>query len=171
MSIVKTSEKRRDVKVVVLGDSGAGKTALLRRFIENLFDDENPSTIGIDFQHKTYILDDNTAVRLQIWDTAGQEKFRHLAPSYIREASVAVIVFDSTDANASESIRRWYHYVQTWKSCEIHVVLVASKCDKATKRTIPPEGLELMKFGGIYIETSAKTGDNIETVGFFVNND
>ncbi|OEL21731.1 Ras-related protein RABH1b [Dichanthelium oligosanthes] len=82
-------------KLVFLGDQAVGKTAIITRFMYDKFDDTYQATIGIDFLSKTMYLEDRT-VRLQLWDTAGQERFRSLIPSYIRDSSVAVIVYDVT---------------------------------------------------------------------------
>lgn len=80
-------------KVVFLGDQGTGKTSIIKAFIYGSFDSAYAATIGIDFLSKTLALEDRT-VRLQIWDSAGQERFRSLIPSYIRDSSVAVVVYD-----------------------------------------------------------------------------
>jgi len=82
-------------KLVFLGDQGVGKTSIITRFMYDSFDKNYQATIGIDFLSKTMYLEDRT-VRLQLWDTAGQERFRSLIPSYIRDSSVAVIVYDIT---------------------------------------------------------------------------
>ena len=80
-------------KLVFLGDQGTGKTSIIARFMYNSFETNYKATIGIDFLSKTMYLEDRT-VRLQLWDTAGQERFRSLIPSYIRDSSVAVVVYD-----------------------------------------------------------------------------
>lgn len=82
-------------KLVFLGDQGVGKTSIITRFMYDSFDKNYQATIGIDFLSKTMYLEDRT-VRLQLWDTAGQERFRSLIPSYIRDSSVAVVVYDIT---------------------------------------------------------------------------
>jgi Ras-related protein Rab-6A len=82
-------------KLVFLGDQGVGKTSIITRFMYDTFDKNYQATIGIDFLSKTMYLEDRT-VRLQLWDTAGQERFRSLIPSYIRDSSVAVVVYDIT---------------------------------------------------------------------------
>ena len=82
-------------KLVFLGDPGVGKTSIITRFMYDTFDSTYQATIGIDFLSKTMYLEDRT-IRLQLWDTAGQERFRSLIPSYIRDSSVAVIVYDLT---------------------------------------------------------------------------
>ena len=86
-------------KCVFLGDQGSGKTSIIKSFMYGSFDHNYQATIGIDFLSKTMYLDDRT-VRLQIWDSAGQERFRSLIPSYIRDSSVAVVVYDITSRGA-----------------------------------------------------------------------
>ncbi|CAJ0838436.1 2470_t:CDS:2 [Entrophospora sp. SA101] len=89
------SNPLRKFKLVFLGEQSVGKTSLITRFMYDTFDNTYQATIGIDFLSKTMYLEDRT-VRLQLWDTAGQERFRSLIPSYIRDSSVAVVVFDIT---------------------------------------------------------------------------
>lgn len=89
------SNPLKKFKLVFLGEQSVGKTSLITRFMYDTFDNTYQATIGIDFLSKTMYLDDRT-VRLQLWDTAGQERFRSLIPSYIRDSSVAVVVYDVT---------------------------------------------------------------------------
>jgi small GTP-binding protein len=89
------SNPLRKFKLVFLGEQSVGKTSLITRFMYDNFDAQYAATIGIDFLSKTMYLEDRT-VRLQLWDTAGQERFRSLIPSYIRDSSVAVVVYDVT---------------------------------------------------------------------------
>jgi Ras-related protein Rab-6A len=90
-----SSNPLRKFKLVFLGEQSVGKTSLITRFMYDNFDAQYAATIGIDFLSKTMYLEDRT-VRLQLWDTAGQERFRSLIPSYIRDSSVAVVVYDVT---------------------------------------------------------------------------
>merc|ERR1719410_1167773 len=89
-------------KLVFLGDQSVGKTSIITRFMYDNFDRHYQATIGIDFLSKTMYLEDRT-VRLQLWDTAGQERFRSLIPSYIRDSSVAVVVYDTTNKTSFQS--------------------------------------------------------------------
>ncbi|GJN10972.1 hypothetical protein PR202_ga29123 [Eleusine coracana subsp. coracana] len=95
-------------KLVFLGDQSVGKTSIITRFMYDKFDTTYQATIGIDFLSKTMYLEDRT-VRLQLWDTAGQERFRSLIPSYIRDSSVAVVVFDVSSKLLKELVRQ--HFV------------------------------------------------------------
>merc|ERR1719224_106523 len=93
-------------KLVFLGEQAVGKTSVITRFMYDTFDNNYQATIGIDFLSKTMYLEDRT-VRLQLWDTAGQERFRSLIPSYIRDSSVAVVVYDISSKQSFMSIERW----------------------------------------------------------------
>ena len=96
---------------VFLGDQATGKTGIITRFMYDKFDTNYQATIGIDFLSKTIYLDDRT-VRLQLWDTAGQERFRSLIPSYIRDSSVAVVVYDITNRQSFNNVKKWVDEVR-----------------------------------------------------------
>lgn len=99
-------------KLVFLGDQGAGKTSIITRFMYDTFDNTKyEATIGIDFLSKTMYLEDRT-IRLQLWDTAGQERFHALIPSYIRDSSVAVVVYDVTNRASFQNTARWIEDVR-----------------------------------------------------------
>lgn len=98
-------------KLVFLGDQGVGKTSIITRFMYDSFDKNYQATIGIDFLSKTMYLEDRT-VRLQLWDTAGQERFRSLIPSYIRDSSVAVVVYDITNRASFLNTSKWIEDVR-----------------------------------------------------------
>lgn len=127
------------------------------------FDTNYQATIGIDFLSKTLYLDDRT-VRLQLWDTAGQERFRSLIPNYIRDSSIAVIVFDITNKQTFINCDKWVEDVKNERGNEAVVVLVGNKIDKAEERAVSIDEAEAKAkgFEAIYIETSAKTGDNVK---------
>ncbi|OMJ90868.1 hypothetical protein SteCoe_6747 [Stentor coeruleus] len=150
-------------KLVFLGDIYVGKTSIINRFMYESFDTNYQATIGIDFLSKTLYLDDRT-VRLQLWDTAGQERFRSLIPNYIRDSSVAVIVFDITNKQTFINIDKWVEDVKNERGNDAVVVLVGNKIDKAEERTVTQEEAQnkAKSFDGFYIETSAKTGDNVK---------
>ncbi|XGW16408.1 hypothetical protein V3C99_001683 [Haemonchus contortus] len=153
----------QDVKVVLIGDAAAGKSAIMKKFFDGVFDDDTATTIGIDFRHITYQLQDGTRIRLQVWDTAGQERFRKLAPSYIRDAHVILIVFDLTSANIVEQIARWTFFAEKEREDGALVVLVGSKCDLRQRRHNKFIMERMMaEYNAPYVETSAKTGFNID---------
>lgn len=142
-----------------------GKTAIIQRFIFSTFDTTYQATIGIDFLSRSLVLEDRT-VRLQLWDTAGQERFRSLIPSYIRDSSVAVIVYDITNRASFLNTSKWIEDVRMERGDNVVVMLVGNKSDLADRRQVTTEeGAEKARQeGALFIETSAKTGTNVKTL-------
>merc|ERR1712227_61678 len=153
----------RKFKLVFLGEQSVGKTSLITRFMYDSFDNTYQATIGIDFLSKTMYLEDRT-VRLQLWDTAGQERFRSLIPSYIRDSTVAVVVYDVTNTNSFHQTSKWIDDVRTERGSDVIIVLVGNKTDLADKRQVSiDEGERKAKdLNVMFIETSAKTGYNVK---------
>lgn len=112
-----------------------GKTSLITRFMYDTFDNTYQATIGIDFLSKTMYLEDRT-VRLQLWDTAGQERFRSLIPSYIRDSSVAVVVYDITNRQSFVNTAKWVDDVRAERGNDVIIVLVGNKTDLSDKRSV-----------------------------------
>lgn len=152
-------------KLVFLGDQSVGKTSIITRFMYDKFDNNYQATIGIDFLSKTMYLEDRT-VRLQLWDTAGQERFRSLIPSYIRDSSVAVVVYDVINRSSFLSTSKWIEDVRNERGNDVILVLVGNKTDQADKRQVSiEEGEAKAKEHDImFIETSAKAGFNVKAL-------
>eukprot|EP01117_Protostelium_nocturnum_P009296 TRINITY_DN332_c0_g1_i1.p1 TRINITY_DN332_c0_g1~~TRINITY_DN332_c0_g1_i1.p1 ORF type:complete len:206 (-),score=43.16 TRINITY_DN332_c0_g1_i1:308-925(-) len=152
-------------KLVFLGDQSVGKTSIITRFMYDTFDSTYQATIGIDFLSKTMYLEDRT-VRLQLWDTAGQERFRTLIPAYIRDSSVAVVVYDITNRNSFQNTIKWIDDVRTERGLDVVIMLVGNKTDLADKRQVSvEEGETRAKEQDImFVETSAKAGFNIKAL-------
>lgn len=152
-------------KLVFLGDQGVGKTSIITRFMYDSFDKNYQATIGIDFLSKTMYLEDRT-VRLQLWDTAGQERFRSLIPSYIRDSSVAVVVFDITNRASFLNTSKWIEDVRNERGNDVIIILVGNKTDLSEKRQVSVEEGEdkANKEGIMFIESSAKAGFNIKAL-------
>ena len=142
-----------------------GKTSLITRFMYDSFDSTYQATIGIDFLSKTMYLEDRT-VRLQLWDTAGQERFRSLIPSYIRDSSVAVVVYDITSQKSFQQTRKWVDDVRGERGNDVIIVLVGNKTDLNDKRevTAAQGEEEAKKHNLMFIETSAKVGHNVKAL-------
>ncbi|KTG03186.1 hypothetical protein cypCar_00000464 [Cyprinus carpio] len=155
----------RKFKLVFLGEQSVGKTSLITRFMYDSFDNTYQATIGIDFLSKTMYLEDRT-VRLQLWDTAGQERFRSLIPSYIRDSTIAVVVYDITNLNSFQQTSKWIDDVRTERGSDVIIMLVGNKTDLADKRQVSVEAAEkkARELGVMYIETSAKAGYNVKQV-------
>eukprot|EP00013_Stygamoeba_regulata_P026723 CAMPEP_0177650288 /NCGR_PEP_ID=MMETSP0447-20121125/11862_1 /TAXON_ID=0 /ORGANISM="Stygamoeba regulata, Strain BSH-02190019" /LENGTH=240 /DNA_ID=CAMNT_0019153147 /DNA_START=135 /DNA_END=856 /DNA_ORIENTATION=+ len=152
-------------KLVFLGDQSVGKTSIITRFMYDTFDGCYQATIGIDFLSKTMYLEDRT-VRLQLWDTAGTERFRSLIPSYIRDSSVAVVVYDITNRASFENTDQWIEDVRAERGKDVIMMLVGNKTDLATKRMVPMEegSAKAKEHGILFIETSAKAGFNVKAL-------
>lgn len=129
------------------------------------FDSTYQATIGIDFLSKTMYLEDRT-VRLQLWDTAGQERFRSLIPSYIRDSSVAVVVYDITSQKSFQQTRKWVDDVRGERGNDVIIVLVGNKTDLSEKREVKAEDgeAEAKRLGCLFVETSAKVGHNVKVL-------
>ncbi|POY76575.1 hypothetical protein BMF94_0164 [Rhodotorula taiwanensis] len=152
-------------KLVFLGEQSVGKTSLITRFMYDTFDNTYQATIGIDFLSKTMYLEDRT-VRLQLWDTAGQERFRSLIPSYIRDSSVAVVVYDVTNRASFMNTSKWVDDVRSERGNDVIIVLVGNKTDLNDKRQVTTEEAEqkAKELNVMVIETSAKAGHNVKTL-------
>jgi small GTP-binding protein len=148
------------VKVVFLGALGVGKTSLITRYISNEFSKDHSATVGIDFFTKPIQVRDRT-VNFQIWDTAGQERFRSLIPFYIRDSSIAVIVYDVSSQQSFEEAKFWHKTVVNERGRDVLCILVANKNDLESK--VPLEVVQqFAKPLAIQtIETCAKTGQNV----------
>ncbi|KAH0793515.1 Ras family protein [Histomonas meleagridis] len=148
-------------KIVVLGSSGVGKTAIVQRLTEGIFREESQSTVGVEF--KTYICPlINETVKLQIWDTAGQERFRSVSKAYFRNAIGAILVYDVTDEASFESLESWLHDLQQLSHPNAYVLLVGNKSDLKQRSIGEYEAKNFaMQHFMEYIETSAFSGENI----------
>lgn len=153
----------RKFKLVFLGEQSVGKTSLITRFMYDSFDNIYQATIGIDFLSKTMYLEDRT-IRLQLWDTAGQERFRSLIPSYIRDSSVAVVVYDVTNVNSFQQTTKWIDDVRMERGNDVIIMLVGNKTDLSEKRQVSIEDGErkAKELKVMFIETSAKSSYNVK---------
>jgi small GTP-binding protein len=160
----------RSVRVVVVGDAKVGKSCILTRFVRGTFDREMHATIGAAFLTKV-MTTDSGAVRLQLWDTGGQEKFRSLASMYYRSSAVAVLVYDVTNPESLDALDEWRAQMSTTAPHDVALVVVGNKIDLVHHRAVPrAAGEDLAKtFGAVYYgETSAQTGEGIEDVFAFI---
>ena len=148
-------------KIVFIGNPTAGKTSLLNRICNDKFQPNYDSTIGVDFFTKTVFFNE-TIFKLQLWDSAGQEKYRALIPSYIRGASIIFLIYDLNHHESFEAINNWLGFVNQYTNKEqVKLVLVGNKKDLERKVTFE-EGEKLAKKEGmLFYEASAKTGEGV----------
>ncbi len=150
-------------KLLLIGDSGVGKTCILFRFSDDAFNNTFISTIGIDFKIKTIELR-GKKIKLQIWDTAGQERFHTITTSYYRGAMGIMLVYDITSSKSFDNIAKWLRNIQEHANEDVEKMILGNKCDMEDKRVIAKErGETIARENGIrFLETSAKTNVNIE---------
>jgi len=151
------------VRLLTIGDSGAGKSSLLLRYTQNEFTVEYMPTIGIDFRLKTIDVK-GKQVKVQVWDTAGQERFRTITHNYYRGAHGIALVYDTTHEGSFLNIKKWIQDVRTYAEDNVNIVLIGNKCDLDSKRAVTQDrGKELAEeFGVSFFETSAKADIQVQ---------
>eukprot|EP01027_Heterolobosea_sp_BB2_P005023 GEZU01007727.1.p1 GENE.GEZU01007727.1~~GEZU01007727.1.p1 ORF type:complete len:223 (+),score=67.26 GEZU01007727.1:89-757(+) len=167
--------QERLYKILVVGDIGTGKTSIIKRYVHNFFSPAYKSTIGVDFALKVLNWDQNTVVRLQLWDIAGQERFGNMTRVYYKEAVGAMVVYDITRPATFEAVAKWKNDIDRKvflaDNRPIPCVLLANKCDLPNAQNKTPE--EMNKycleagFAG-WFETSAKDNKNIDEAARFL---
>lgn len=150
-------------KVLLLGDAGVGKTSLMWRFSEDVFNKTYISTIGIDFKLRTIEVQ-GKRVRLQVWDTAGQERFHAISVSYYRTAVGIMLVYDITRRHSFENIAKWLRNIDEHAKEDVIKLLIGNKCDLHGPRTVKREEGEKLaeEYDMSFFETSAKENESIE---------
>ncbi|KAL5247303.1 hypothetical protein ACHWQZ_G019242 [Mnemiopsis leidyi] len=153
----------RQIKVCLLGDSGVGKSCIARRFVQDTFTEMDHPTVGASYIARVVNLE-KASYKVQIWDTAGQEQYRSLAPMYYRGAAAAILAFDITYENSFLSLGKWIEELKDIGTDGMILVVVGNKADLSPQRKVSvPEIESFVNDHGIaYFETSAKTGENIE---------
>src|SRR3989338_1657795 len=152
------------LKILLIGDSGVGKTSIMLRFTDNSFDSESACTIGVDFKTCPFTTHDGKTVNLTLWDTAGQEKFRSLTSSWYRAAHGVIIVYDISRRETFLHIDSWLEEVELFSTKPNLVkLLVGNKIDKTAERQVSrEEGSEAArKREMLFIEASAKTAEGV----------
>lgn len=160
-----TKMQMRDVKVCLLGDSGVGKSSIVMRFVTGTYRSALESTIGASFMSKSLFVD-GMGYRFQIWDTAGQEKFRSLAPMYYRGAAAAIIVLDVTRPSSFKSVKAWIQELQSFGPSKIVLAIAGNKCDLEDLREVTMKDAQeyASSINAIFGETSAMTAANVEEI-------
>ena len=179
-----SEENELSVKVVLLGESGVGKTCIIGRFIDNTFDKNIKSTTGADYTGKTMTFPEygGKQIKFEIWDTAGQEIYRALTKIFYKDAKIAILVYDITKRETYEEMKEyWYYQVREAADQDVIIAIAANKCDMYEEEKVTEgEGREFAKkIGAFYQLTSAFTNIGIEdlfkTIGkqyldFYISN-
>ena len=152
-------------KIIMIGDASVGKSNLLLRYTKNTFNEDQKATIGVEFQTKSIKKDDGKILKAQLWDTAGQEKYKSLVSAYYRGAVGVCVVFDVTNFESFRSVSSWLKEVK--KSCNPNTVilLIGNKCDLEENRVV--RSADVAKYAQehqlAYVETSAKLSLNVDS--------
>ena len=155
------------IKLLIIGDSGVGKSCLLYRFTDDAYSDSYISTIGVDFKIRTVEVDGKIA-KLQIWDTAGQERFRTITTSYYRGAHGIILCYSTTDRTSFINLEQWRKECIQYAPDGAPIIICGTKCDVVNNKQVSTE--EGQKYAENYnykfVETSAKTAVNVEQLFF-----
>lgn len=152
------------LKVVMVGDSGVGKSCLLKRFASKEWQDGYISTIGVDFEIVTLKLN-NQVVKLQIWDTAGQERFHNITTSYYRGAHAIMLVYDITSSQSFQNVSaKWLEQIRMYANRDCVVLVVGNKSDLTDQRAVTNESAQELAdhFNLDVMDASAKDGVNVD---------
>ncbi len=151
------------IKVILIGDSGVGKTNIMSKYLKNQFMENSKATVGVEFGSKLFNHQGHK-IKAQIWDTAGQEKYNSLTSSYYRGAQGALVVYDITQKDSFEKVEKLVNDLREKSETKIYIILVGNKIDKEQNRIISKEEGENLaeKLKIDFCEVSAKSGDGID---------
>lgn len=150
-------------KIILIGDSGVGKSNLISRFTTGAFQFDSKATIGVEFAHKTLIIDEKT-IKLQIWDTGGQERYRAITSAYYRGAYGALLVYDTTKNSSFENVSRWMKELKEYAGRDLIVMLIGNKNDLKQSKSVTTEQAVgyAQRHGLALIEISALAGTGVQ---------
>ena len=164
MSLTKNKDYDYIFKLVLIGDTCVGKSCILVRFSDDIFDDNYVTTIGVDFRFKTMVVK-NKVVKIQIWDTAGQERYRSITTAYYRGAAAIIICCDCTNKESFNNIKNWVEEIGKYTDKDaVDKMVFMNKCDLTEERCIKKDEIDKFeKENGIKVlEVSAETGEGID---------
>ena len=152
-------------KIIIVGDSGVGKSNILGRYINNEFKQDTKSTVGVEFASKKVKVND-VNIKLQIWDTAGQERYRSITSAYYKGSKGCFIVYDITSSQTFENIEKWYEEISKTGDKSLSIILIGNKCDLENERKVTIEMGEnkARDLNCPFFETSALNNIHIEEV-------
>ena len=150
-------------KVLLLGDTTVGKTCFLMKYTDKTFQDIHMATIGLDYRLKTMKLKNGKNIKLQIWDTAGQDRFRAITKNYYKGSHGIILIYDVTNLQTFENVKTWVNQIREEASPNVVIYIAANKIDMEEERKVPKEDGEKLaeELGFPFVETSAKSGINI----------
>lgn len=157
----KTKKQMIDIKLILLGDISVGKSSIIGRYIDNSFSDDYQCTLQVEMKTKIIDIDLDTRVKINIWDTVGQEKFRNLTKQYYRNCQGAIIAFDLTRKDSFDGVQKWIDDLEDYNA-NIPILIVGNKSDLIKEREVNNDDIEMfVKNKYKYYDVSAKNGSNI----------
>ena len=154
-------------KVLLLGDSSVGKTCVLLRYCDKTFQEAHLSTIGLDYRLKTMTLENGKNIKLQIWDTAGQDRFRAITKNYYKGANGIILIYDVTNLQTYENVKNWINQIREEANPNVVIYLAGNKIDVNEELRVvrTEEGQKIAdEYNLPFYETSAKSGININEI-------
>ena len=150
-------------KVLLLGDTTVGKTCFLMKYTDKTFQDIHMATIGLDYRLKTMKLKSGKDIKLQIWDTAGQDRFRAITKNYYKGSHGIILIYDVTNLQTFENVKTWVNQIREETTTNVVIYIAANKIDMETERKVTKQEGESLaqELGFPFMETSAKSGINI----------
>ena len=163
---MKTTDTELVYKILLLGDSEVGKSCFLMRYSDNIFVENYITTIGLDYKLKYVQLDSGETIKVQLWDTAGQDRYRTIAKNYYKGSHGILLLYDITKENSFENIREWVQNIREEVYEKAIIFLIGNKIDKKNERKITTEqGQKLAaEYNLPFFEASAKSGENVEEI-------
>ena len=163
---MKTTDAELVYKILLLGDSEVGKSCFLMRYSDNIFVENYITTIGLDYKLKYVQLDSGETIKVQLWDTAGQDRYRTIAKNYYKGSHGILLLYDITKENSFENIREWVQNIREEVYEKAIIFLIGNKIDKKNERKITTEqGQKLAaEYNLPFFEASAKSGENVEEI-------
>ena len=156
-------------KVVVVGDSGVGKTNLIKRFVSNEFKSDSKATVGVEFLSKNFIIN-GEIFKIEIWDTAGQERYKSITTAYYKGAKGAMIVYDVTNQTSFDNVDKWYNEIKDKAAKNINLIMIGNKNDLVDKKIINSDSSteKAKSFGIAIMETSALDASNVKEAFYLI---
>lgn len=157
------SKKEAKYKILILGDSKVGKSCFLTRYADKTFQEDYLSTIGMDYKIKNYELENGDIIKLYIWDTAGQDRFRSITSNYYKGADGIILIYDITKQETFNNVRNWITSIKEEAPAKVVLILVGNKVDDEKNRAVPQsEGEKIAdEYNLPFLECSAKSDINV----------
>ena len=157
------SKKEAKYKILILGDSKVGKSCFLTRYADKTYQEDYLSTIGMDYKIKNYELENGDIIKLYIWDTAGQDRFRSITSNYYKGADGIILIYDITKQETFNNVRNWITSIKEEAPAKVVLILVGNKVDDEKNRAVPKsEGEKIAdEYNLPFLECSAKSDINV----------